>query len=97
MMNSTTGKTAKTSSMDEMQRLISHARKEGVRSLRLSGGDLKVEFFQREGDTVPPDEGEELQPEKLERQGKREENPTGGLLSPEDVRLLMDPYHGVKE
>jgi hypothetical protein len=82
--------------MDDMQRLISHARKEGVRSLRLSGGDLKVEFFQREGDLIPPDK-DEPQPEKLERQGKREENPTGGILSPEDVRLLMDPYHGVKE
>jgi hypothetical protein len=83
--------------MDEMQKLISHARKEGVRSLRLSGGDLKVEFFQREGDLIPPEDPGEPQAEKLERQGKREDNPTGGLLSPEDVRLLMDPYHGVKE
>lgn len=68
-----------------------------MRSLRLSGGDLKVEFFQREGDLIPPEDLGEPQAEKLERQGKREDNPTGGLLSPEDVRLLMDPYHGVKE
>lgn len=82
---------------DDAIELISHARKMGVRNLSFSRGKLKVEFYPVEGETTPGRELEDPGEKPVKRQVSREEDITGGLLSGDDARTLMNPYHDLND
>jgi hypothetical protein len=86
-------------SLDEAEALIECGRKFGVRKLRLDDEGLRVTFFPERApepmlaaDADPDDE------EKPVKRQKPKGEPLGaGLMSDEDARTLMDPYHDLGE
>lgn len=86
---------SQTLSTADLLAMIEHGRKMGVRDLSLKDGRLKVSYYPPEGAEIPAGKGD--MEEKPKRSAARAEDRTGGLLSAEDARILMEPYHDIHE